>query len=120
MAEDTDQGVNDMKVSSMTEQQCRRIIANSYLGEHDKRGRQVDYSYYSEEIDQHLWSLQDAKLNRSLKAQMEHIDDNLINPTAQEFKSPRIVANERWQGFKLGIRWDLIAINCNLLTKGDL
>ena len=53
-----------MKTNNMTESQCIRIIANGYLGEHDKKGKQVDYSDYKDAINAQLWSLQNKRLGK--------------------------------------------------------
>jgi len=58
-----------MKTNSMTESQCIRIIANGYLGEHDKKGKQVDYSDYKDAINAQLWSLQNKRLGRLIVEQ---------------------------------------------------
>jgi hypothetical protein len=45
----------------MTLAQCKRIIDADFVGEHDKRGKQVDYSDYRNEILSQFWALSDRK-----------------------------------------------------------
>lgn len=52
-----------MQTNKLTEDQCVRIISNSYLGE-PSRGKQKDYGDYKELINQRLWSLQDKRLGK--------------------------------------------------------
>ena len=78
-----------MKVKHMTETQLLRIIANNYLGEHNRKGKQFDYVDYQHEINCRLWELQDSKLSNRLSNQSKYIEpidmsflesDRLIDP----------------------------------------
>lgn len=48
-----------MNVKFMTMSQCKRIIDADFVGEHDRKGKQVDYVDYRQEILAHYWSLKD-------------------------------------------------------------
>jgi len=58
-----------MNTKYMSEQQCIRIIENNYLGEHDRKGKQVDYVDYKHDIDKQLWSLQEKRLGKLIVEQ---------------------------------------------------
>ncbi len=74
-------------------------MANNYLGEPNKLGKQFDYSDYAEQVQQQLWSLQDKDLN----ARFKELDLADVWPNGvEDLRTPVI-------NFKLGIRWDLIA-----------
>lgn len=60
-----------MKTKYLTLAQCERIIANNYLGEPSKSGRQVDYGDFAIEINARYWELSDRKL---LSKQHESVD----------------------------------------------
>lgn len=51
-----------MLVKFMTLAQCKRIIDADFVGEHDRKGKQVDYSDFKNEILSHFWALSDRKL----------------------------------------------------------
>ena len=46
----------------MTYAQCKRIIDADFVGEHDKKGKQIDYSDYKNEILSQFWALSDRKM----------------------------------------------------------
>lgn len=77
-----------MKIKNMTEEQCIRIIENNYLGEHDKKGKQTDYHDYKDEINAHLWSLQDKRLGKMVVDQSspeyEFLRDLIKEPCGTE------------------------------------
>lgn len=50
-----------MKVKFMTMSQCKRIIDADFVGEHDRKGKQVDYSDFKNEILGQFWALSDRK-----------------------------------------------------------
>ena len=50
------------RVKHMTLAQCKRIIDADFVGEHDKKGKQFDYSDYKNEILSQFWALSDRKM----------------------------------------------------------
>ena len=71
----------------MTESQCIRIIANDYLGEHDKKGKQVDYSDYKDAINAQLWSLQNKRLGK-LVVEQSSPEYEFLRHTITEYSEP--------------------------------
>ena len=59
--------VDNMQVKHLTLKQCRQLIENNFLGAHDKKGKQVDYHDYRQQILNHYWSLMDKKLDAQIK-----------------------------------------------------
>ena len=55
-----------MRVNNMTLEQCKRIINEGFVGSHDSRGKQVDYSDYKTDILRHYWALSDRKLSKPI------------------------------------------------------
>lgn len=58
-----------MQTKNLTAAQCIRIIENSYLGEHDRKGKQRDYHDHRHEINQQLWELQDKEFGKLIVEQ---------------------------------------------------
>lgn len=54
-----------MKTKYLTLAQCERIIANNYLGEPSKSGRQIDYGDFAIEINARRNELMDRKIMSS-------------------------------------------------------
>lgn len=81
-----------MNVNRMTRKQINRIIANNWLGEHDKQGKQVDYHDYKDQMMQRLWDLEqrafDSKINEQLVPHaptQENVVIEPIDPLDNEF-----------------------------------
>jgi hypothetical protein len=55
-----------MNISKMIKKQCETIISNNYLGKPDIKGKQVDYSDYSFQIDMRLCDLNDKIIAKKL------------------------------------------------------
>ena len=54
-----------MKTKYLTLAQCERIIANNYLGEPSKSGKQIDYGDFAIEINARRNELMDRKIMSS-------------------------------------------------------
>lgn len=88
-----------MKTKYMSESQCIRIIANGYLGEHDRNGKQTDYADYKHDIDKQLWSLQDKRLGKLVIEQG--------SPEYEFFRNHELVSSELFN--KTFNKWRYIA-----------
>ena len=81
-----------MQVKNLTLKQCRQLIEQDFLGTHDKKGKQVDYHDYKQQILNHYYSLLDNKLDQYTKAHAEiwskDITKSDISPIDSEKTAP--------------------------------
>lgn len=72
-----------MKTKYLTLAQCERIIANNYLGEPSKSGKQIDYHDFRSDIDARYWELSDRKLLSRMNEPIEINSKPIISRSEQ-------------------------------------
>lgn len=95
-----------MKTKHLTLAQCERIIANNYLGEPSKSGKQIDYHDFRSDIDARYWELSTRKI---LSKQHESVE---INSSVSISRSEQVLVSfDTWaRAFN---KWRYLGVLCS-------
>ena len=92
-----------MKVKYISLAKLQAIKANGYVGEHNKSGKQTDYSDYIAEINDRINSLTESKLTKGSLESFNHSDMSFLTVDRLIFKK----TFNHWAYLAQKLQWGL-------------
>lgn len=96
-----------MKTKHLTLAQCERIIANNYLGEPSKSGKQIDYGDWIIEINARRNELMDRKIMSSQFNKADYVDSEPVIGLSE----PVLITFDTWA--RTFNKWRYLGVVCS-------